>query len=225
MMTYLRKLNILLLLAAFTFAFTGCNEKARQGAVIGATGGGATGGLIGKEKGKTAIGFIVGAVVGGTAGALIGNYMDKQAEEIEDNMEGVEVERVGEGILLTFDSGLLFGFDSFELTAETKANLRELANTLKEYDETDLLVEGHTDNKGADDYNKNLSEKRAKSVADYLKTQGVSSSRLITKGYGESQPLTENDTEMGRQKNRRVELAIIANEDLKGKANDGDLDD
>jgi outer membrane protein OmpA-like peptidoglycan-associated protein len=139
-------------------------------------------------------------------------------------MEGVEVERVGEGILLTFDSGLLFGFDSAELNAETKSNLRELAGTLKEYDETNLLIEGHTDSKGADTYNQSLSEQRAKAVSDYLKLQGVSGNRLVTKGYGEDQPVADNDSEMGRQKNRRVEVAIIANEDLREKAERGDLD-
>ncbi|MEM1328404.1 MAG: OmpA family protein [Bacteroidota bacterium] len=222
-MTALRKLSGLLYLAIFAFVFTGCNQKTTQGAIIGAAGGGAAGGLIGKEKGKSAVGFIVGAVVGGAAGALIGNYMDKQAKEIENEMEGVEVERVGEGILLTFDSGLLFGFDSAELNAATKSNLRELAGTLNEYGETNLLIEGHTDSKGADSYNQSLSEKRAKAVSDYLKIQGVSGSRLVVKGYGEDQPVADNDSEMGRQKNRRVEVAIVANEDLKEKAESGDL--
>lgn len=201
----------------------GCNtSKTAKGAVIGGAAGGVVGGVIGKKAGNTAVGVIVGAAIGGTAGALIGKYMDKQAKEIEDSVEGAEVARVGEGILVTFDSGLLFGFDSYALTATTKKNLQELATTLNDYGDTNLTIEGHTDSKGTDAYNLDLSKKRAKSVADYLATLGVASSRLTTVGYGEQQPVNTENTESAE--NRRVEVAIYANEDLKEKAESGELD-
>ena len=196
-------------------------SKAEKGAVIGASAGGAAGALLGKEKGNTALGFIIGAAVGGTAGTLIGNYMDKQAEELDDNLEGAEIERVGEGILITFDSGLLFDFDSDALRAETRENLQELANSLEEYEETNILIEGHTDAKGSEDYNEALSRQRARSVANYLGVQGIDAERFLIKGYGEEQPVATNETEQGRQQNRRVEVAIVADEELREDAQDG----
>lgn len=201
-----------------------CNtSKTAKGAVIGGAAGGAIGGVIGKKSGNTAVGVILGAAIGGTAGALIGKYMDKQAKEIEDNVEGAEVARVGEGILVTFDSGLLFGFDSYALTPTTKENLRKLATTLQEYEDTKITIEGHTDSKGTDEYNLDLSRKRANAVADYLSSIGVSRARLNTVGYGEQQPIETNDTDAGRAANRRVEVAIYANEDLKEAAQNGEL--
>ncbi|GJM32167.1 MAG: membrane protein [Saprospiraceae bacterium] len=213
-----------LALMASVLLITGCNaSKAAKGGVIGGAAGGVIGGVIGKKSGNTAVGAIIGAAIGGTAGALIGRYMDKQAKEIEQDLEGAEVERVGEGILVTFDSGLMFGFDSYALTSTTKANLQELAATLKKYEDTDILIEGHTDSKGTEEYNLTLSRKRAQTVSDYLTQQGVRVTRLNTVGYGESQPLETNDTEAGRQSNRRVEVAIYANEDLKKDAESGKL--
>lgn len=213
-----------MLLISLAIILTGCNAtKSAQGGAVGAGAGGVIGGIIGSKKDNTAIGAIIGATVGGTAGALIGRYMDKQARELEDELEGAEVERVGEGILVTFDSGLLFDFDSYGLRSETRANLREMATTLDEYEDTNLLVEGHTDAKGSEDYNQKLSRQRAQSVADYLSNQGVSRSRLVTRGYGENQPVATNETESGRQKNRRVEVAIYANDELKEQAREGDL--
>ena len=199
-------------------------SKTAKGAAIGATAGGVIGGLIGKKKGNTAVGAIIGAAVGGTAGALIGKHMDKQAKEIEEDLEDAEVERVGEGILVTFNSGLLFEFGSYKLNAETKKNLMNLAETLKKYDETDLLIEGHTDNVGSDEFNQKLSLQRANSVADFLSEQGVAVGRIAIKGYGESQPVEDNETEAGRQANRRVELAITASEKMKEDAKDGKLE-
>ncbi len=214
-----------LALLASVLLVAGCNaSKAAKGGAIGGAAGGVIGGVIGKKAGNTAVGVIIGAAVGGTAGALIGRYMDKQAKEIEQDLEGAEVARVGEGILVTFDSGLMFDFDSYALRATTKSNLQELASTLKKYDDTDILIEGHTDSKGSEEYNLDLSKKRAKTVADYLTSQGVRVTRLNTVGYGEGQPIETNDTEAGRQANRRVEVAIYANEELKKDAEDGNLD-
>ncbi len=149
--------------------------------------------------------------------------MDKQAEELDEDLEGAEVERVGEGIKITFDSGILFNFDSAELTTPARENIENLATTLKKYEDTNILIEGHTDSKGSDQYNKKLSEKRAESVADALAKLGIRNIRMHQIGYGENQPVADNDTERGRQLNRRVEVAIFANEDLKEAAEEGDI--
>ena len=202
---------------------SGCasTNNTTKGGAIGVGAGGAAGAIIGKASGNTAVGAIIGAAVGGATGALIGRQMDKQAEELERDLEGATVERVGEGIKITFDSGLLFDIDSDELHATTKEDLSEMAEILKKYDDTNILIEGHTDATGSNDYNQNLSEERAASVAGYLQTIGVNSDRLITEGYGEEQPIAENDTEAGRQRNRRVEVAIYANEKMEKAAERG----
>jgi outer membrane protein OmpA-like peptidoglycan-associated protein len=202
----------------------GCNAtNTTKGGAIGAGAGGAIGGVIGHKSGNTAVGAIIGAAVGGTAGALIGRHMDKQAEELKQDLKGATVERVGEGILITFDSGLLFDVDKADIQTTTKANLDQLAETLKKYDDTNILVEGHTDATGEDSYNKKLSDKRAESVEDYLVANGVANGRITTKGYGESQPVADNNTDAGRKQNRRVEVAIYANKEMKKLAEKGQL--
>lgn len=193
-------------------------SRQEQGAIIGAGAGGAAGAVIGNKSGNTAVGAIIGAAVGGTAGALIGLYMDKQAREIDMKVKDAKVERIGEGIKVTFDSGLLFAFDSYAITEETQQNLDELAQVLKDYDETNILVEGHTDNTGERSYNQSLSVKRADAVAEYLRRKNVSRRRVNIQGYGEGQPIADNSTESGQSKNRRVEVVITANEKLKEKA-------
>ena len=203
---------------------TSCNaSRTVKGGAIGAGAGGAVGALVGKAAGNTAVGAIIGAAVGGTAGALIGRRMDRQAEELRQDLEGAEIVRVGEGIKITFDSGLMFALNSSDLNQATKNNLSDLAETLKKYEDTDILIEGHTDSSGSESYNQTLSEKRANSVSGYLMTLGVSGQRLTTIGYGEKQPISENETAEGRQKNRRVEVAIYANEKMKKAAKRGDL--
>lgn len=202
-----------------------CNtSRTAKGAVIGGTAGGVAGGVIGKKAGNTAAGIIIGAAVGGTAGALIGRYMDKQAEEIRKDMKGAKVERVGEGILITFDSGLLFDVNSYQLRSNTRQNLEELARILNKYDDTEVLIQGHTDSTGSDDLNLTLSENRAKSVSNHLLLKGVTSERLVPMGMGEGYPVADNETNAGRQANRRVEVAIFANNKLKKAAKRGDLD-
>jgi outer membrane protein OmpA-like peptidoglycan-associated protein len=183
-----------------------------QGAVIGATVGGAAGGVIGKHQGSTAKGAIIGAVVGGTVGAVIGHQMDQQAKKLEQNIPGAIVERVGEGIQVTFESGLLFDFDSDRVKSEAQSNLRNLAASLKEYPNSSLLIVGHTDAKGSDDYNMTLSQRRASAAAQYLVSQGVDAGRLRTLGLGETEPKAPNDTETNMSQNRRVEVAIYASE-------------
>ena len=202
----------------------GCNAtNTTKGGAIGAGAGGAIGGVIGHKTGNTAVGAIIGAAVGGTAGALIGRHMDKQAEELKEDLKGATVERVGEGILITFDSGLLFDVNKADIQVATKSNLDQLSATLKKYDDTNILVEGHTDATGEESYNKKLSDKRAASVEDYLTSNGVAGGRITTKGYGESQPVADNNSEAGRAQNRRVEVAIYANKEMKKAAEKGQL--
>ena len=187
-------------------------NKKEEGAIIGATAGAAVGGVIGNQTGSTAKGAIIGAVVGGTAGAIIGHQMDQQAKELSQNIKGATVERVGEGIQVTFASGLLFAFDSDSIQAAAGTNLRELASSLQKYPDSQLLIVGHTDNVGDDSYNQSLSQRRSNSAAAYLAAQGVARTRLAATGKGESEPVTTNETDAGRQKNRRVEVAIYASE-------------
>lgn len=200
------------LAAAGTFVLSGCasmNNKER-GAVIGAGAGAAVGGVIGNQTGSTARGAIIGAVVGGAAGAIIGHQMDQQAKELDQSIPGAKVERVGEGIEVTFDSGLLFDFDSDRIKPEAAKNLQELANSLNKFGNSNLLIVGHTDSQGDDAYNMGLSLRRANSASAYLQSQGVPASRISTSGRGETEPVASNDTEAGRQLNRRVEVAIYA---------------
>jgi outer membrane protein OmpA-like peptidoglycan-associated protein len=199
---------------AITLIASGCSSLSRteKGAIIGAGAGGAIGGVIGNQTGSTTRGAIIGAVVGGVVGGVIGRQMDKQAGELAQNIPGAKVERVGEGIHVTFESGLLFDFDSDRVRQEAATNLRNLANSLGEYPNTDLLIVGHTDSDGPDSYNWTLSERRATSAANYLASQGVTRTRLRTAGRGETEPITSNETDAGRQQNRRVEVAIFASE-------------
>ena len=202
----------------------GCNaSRAVKGGGIGAAAGGVIGGLIGSGSHHTAEGAIIGAVIGGTAGALIGHYMDKQAKEIQKDLKGAHVERVGEGIKITFDSGILFDVNSFALKPASKTNLIDLAKVLNKYADTNILIEGHTDNTGGTNLNQTLSENRAASVSNYLKMQNVLGNRISTAGYGDNQPVGDNSTVEGRAQNRRVEVAIFANDKLKKAAQRGDI--
>lgn len=222
--TFKRNTGMIPVLLALILTITSCNtSKTFRGGAIGAGAGGALGGLIGSRSGNTAKGAILGAAVGGTAGALIGNYMDKQAKELEEDLDGAAVERVGEGIKVTFDSGILFGFDSYDLTSTAKTNIAKMAETLKKYDDTKILIEGHTDNKGSASYNQKLSESRAHAVSNELKALGVAAARISEVGHGEDMPVADNSTETGRSLNRRVEVGIFANEELQKAAKDGKL--
>lgn len=199
--------------AALALGLSACASwgKKETGAAIGAGAGGVVGGVIGNQTGSTARGAIIGAVVGGTVGAIIGHQMDQQAKELQQNIPGATVTRVGEGITVTFASGLLYDFDSDVVRPEAAQNLRNLAASLGKYPNTDLLIVGHTDAVGTTTYNQGLSQRRASAAASYLTSQGVAASRLQAVGRGETEPLATNDTEGGRQQNRRVEIAIFAN--------------
>ena len=226
--------KILLFLMLLSVFFVGCKStqkaqttgktksgtnKTTKGTVIGAASGGVIGAIIGNKSKNTAIGAIIGAAAGGAVGAVIGSRMDKQAKKLEEELgKAATVERVGEGIKLTFDSQLLFDFGKANLVEANKQTLQTFAQTLNENPDTDLLIVGHTDNVGSNAFNQTLSENRAAMVSNYLVSNGVSNSRLRTQGMGETQPTVTNDTEGNRAQNRRVEIAISANEKMKAEA-------
>ncbi len=217
------KLLMATLITATTLGAVSCkSSNTVKGGAIGGAAGGVLGGVI-AGKGNTAVGVLIGSAVGGTAGALIGNQMDKAADELQRDLEGAKVERVGEGIKITFDSGLMFDVNKSDLSEVSQQNLLELSETLKKYEETNILVEGHTDNTGADDYNLKLSERRAYSVEDFLTANGIAKKRMEIAAYGEMQPIATNETTEGRQQNRRVEVAIYANKKMQKMAEKGEL--
>ena len=221
-------------MAGLALMLTGCDatrqmSKQDKGVAVGAAGGAVIGGIIGNnvgKKGNTALGAILGAVVGGVAGGIIGNKMDKQAEKIKTEIPGAKVERVGEGIRVTFDeanpdgskAGVYFATNKYDITANSKLALDKMIKIFNEYPDTDLLIEGHTDDVGKDEYNMGLSQRRAEAVANYLRNTGVAGSRLIIKWYGEGQPIADNATAEGKSLNRRVEFVITANEKMKQEA-------
>ncbi|MHC1738876.1 MAG: OmpA family protein [Ignavibacteriaceae bacterium] len=218
-----RGIIIISTLAVSIFLY-GCSaSNTVKGGVIGGVSGGVVGGVIGHYSDNTVLGAIIGAAIGGTAGALIGNYMDNQADEMRNDVSGATIERVGEGIKITFDSGILFKTNSSALEYQAKSNIDKLAVILNKYPDTNILVTGHTDSDGTDEYNQNLSEQRAKSVADYTKMLGVDSYRFSIIGLGENEPVASNESQEGKHQNRRVEIAIYANEKLKNAAENGDL--
>jgi len=197
-------------------------NKAQKGGAIGAAGGAVIGGVIGNNvgKGNTALGAIIGAVVGGAAGGDIGSRIDRQAERIEEEIPGAEVQRVGEGINVTFtqDAGVFFDTNKSDIKGTSAETLNSLADIFAEYPKSNILIEGHTDAAGSEDYNWSLSQQRAESVTKFLISQGIDESRFTTKWYGETQPRASNETKEGKAKNRRVELAIVASDGLKQEA-------
>jgi outer membrane protein OmpA-like peptidoglycan-associated protein len=217
-MKFLKKSMLSLMLLA-TF-LVGCSKfnKTQKGAVIGTAGGGAAGAIIGKAAGNTGLGAIIGATVGGITGAVIGRKMDKQAEEIQKDIPDAKVVRVGEGIVIEFSDKILFGFDQSALSADAKTNLDKLVAILQKYPDTNIEVQGHTDNKGTAEYNLDLSKRRASTVSTYLDGHGIVASRLSTKGYGETIPKYDNAGEDGQSQNRRCEFLISANEKMKAEA-------
>jgi outer membrane protein OmpA-like peptidoglycan-associated protein len=205
-------------LGAILLVGPSCATKAQTGVLVGAAGGAVAGGAVGAAAGNTVAGVIIGAAVGGAAGAIIGDYMDRQAAEMDRDLEGATVERIGEGIKITFDAGILFDVDRADLHLEARQELDRLATILNKYDDTNIIIEGHTDATGTEEYNQHLSERRAQAVATHLATQTVDSRRFSVTGWGETQPVASNETADGRQQNRRVDLAIIANDKLKAAA-------
>lgn len=220
----MRKLNTKNAVISFSLAalilVAGCNSftKTQKGAAIGAGGGAVIGGLIGHAAGSTALGAIIGGAVGGTAGGLIGHKMDKQAAEIKQTVPGATVTREGEGIIVKFDSGILFDIDKTDVKPAAQTNLQKLAVSLKNNPQTNILIIGHTDSTGTASHNMDLSIRRAGAVKSYLVDGGVDGSRLTTQGKGETEPIADNKTPDGRAQNRRVEIVIVANDQMKQQA-------
>lgn len=228
----MKKLSSYIIVGSLVFGglFTGCDSvknanNTQKGAVIGAAGGAVIGGVIGNNVGNKkngALGAILGGVIGGATGAAIGNKMDKQAQEIEEVLPGAEVERVGEGIKLTLgEDAVRFDLNKASLTSTAKTNLDKLVPVFNDYQNTNIVVYGYTDSSGSDEYNLKLSDQRAASVKSYLSSKGIASSRIETMGMGEADPIDSNDTEVGRSKNRRVEFAIVANQEMINDAASG----
>lgn len=224
MKTYLKQISTMVIAVSVMFTMTNCesvqnaNNK-QKGAAIGAASGAIIGAIIGNNAGKGGngeLGAVIGGVIGGGAGVLIGNKMDKQAQRIEEEIPGAQVERVDNGIVVTFDenSGVYFDTNKYNINSASQVTLDKLSNVLKEYPDTNVLVVGHTDSTGDASYNMTLSKNRANSVRDYFVSQGLSSSRFTTNWFGETQPMYDNGTSEGRSKNRRVNLAILPNEKM-----------
>jgi outer membrane protein OmpA-like peptidoglycan-associated protein len=217
----MKKTSILLMaLLVVPFYFTSCKSltKTQKGAAVGTVAGGTAGAVIGRATGNPAMGTVIGAVVGGVTGAVIGKKMDKQAQEIEAEVPGVTVERVGEGIVVEFASQILFGFDNSALTPDAKNGLSKLVTILNKYPDTDIEIHGHTDSKGTAKYNQALSVRRANEVSSFLTNNQIKPNRIVIVGNGENKPKYTNETDEGRSKNRRVEFAISANEKMKADA-------
>lgn len=223
-----------IVLATIMIAVTGCEStkklnNTQKGAGIGAAAGGVIGGVIGNNvgnKNNTVLGAVLGAAVGGVVGGVIGNKMDRQAEAIREEIPGAEVQRVGEGINVTFSErnpdgskmGVFFNTGQFNISSNSKIALDKLVKVFNMYPETNILIEGHTDDVGSDASNLTLSQKRASAVGSYLKEAGITSSRLTIKWYGETQPKVSNTSDADRAENRRVEFGITANEKMKAEA-------
>src|SRR5215212_5003128 len=217
-MKTIRHLSFIIAISALFLSACKSMNKSQKGAVIGVAGGGTIGAIIGKKMGNTAAGAVIGAAVGGVAGTIIGAKMDKQAEEMKKVLGDAEVRREGEGIVINFKEKVLFAFDQSDLSSNAESSLNKLSNILQKYPETDIVIIGHTDSKGSDSYNQNLSERRANSVSYYLRNHNISAARVTVKGMGETDPVASNDTDEGRSLNRRVEFVITANEKMKAEA-------
>ena len=202
-----------MILLVTVLSISGCASNLRTGALGGAVAGAVVGGL----ASGSARGAIVGAAIGGAAGAAVGAIMDSQAEDLQDRLPNARVERVGEGIAVTFDSGILFAVNQATLQQAGQQNLRDLVASLEEYEGTEVLVVGHTDSTGETAYNQGLSERRADAARNFLTGAGLEAGRVRAMGRGEEEPIASNDTEQGRQQNRRVEIAIFAGEEMRNR--------
>ncbi|MBS1523577.1 MAG: OmpA family protein [Bacteroidetes bacterium] len=218
-MKYLNRIPVIATISIFILG-SACHtrNKTQKGAAIGAGTGGIVGGFIGKSAGNTALGTIIGGAVGGTAGAFIGRNMDRQANELKSSIPGATVTRQGEGIIINFDSGILFDVGKAEIKAKAQTNLQNLASSLGKNPETDILIIGHTDNSGDGSNNIDLSVRRAAAVKNYLVSNEVKASRLKIDGRGSTEPIADNNTAAGRALNRRVEIVIVANNKMKKQA-------
>jgi outer membrane protein OmpA-like peptidoglycan-associated protein len=216
-MRHSKKLHTLSSVAVIAALLAGCasvrqpystrRDKTARGAAIGAAVGAVGAVATGKREADE---ILAGAAIGAVAGGSVGAYMDAQEEKLA-RIPDTRVERIDEETLLVhFDSDVLFDFDSAALRADARRTVDQLADVLAEYDKTAVVVQGHTDAKGSDEYNQDLSERRAAAVERYLESSGVEAERIATQGLGEQYPVASNATEAGRQQNRRVEIMLRA---------------
>jgi outer membrane protein OmpA-like peptidoglycan-associated protein len=189
-------------------------KRTAIGALGGAAVGAGAGALIGGKK-RAGRGALIGGATGALVGGAVGNYMDRQAAEMKRRLPEAAVAREGDKLYVALPSGILFDVDKDEVKPAARESLAKAAEVLVKYPDTYVTVEGHTDSTGKAEYNQALSERRARRVHDALVRDGVPASRLGTKGYGESDPVADNETPEGRQANRRVQLEIRPNEKLK----------
>jgi outer membrane protein OmpA-like peptidoglycan-associated protein len=205
-----------LALACGGLLVSGCATKTGTGAAAGAGGGALVGAglgaLVGGKNGAL-LGAGIGAAAGAGSGALVGRYMDKQEQKLKE-VKGAKVERHGDQLVVKFDSAILFDTNKADLKPQSKTDLTEFAKVLKEYNETDLVIEGHTDSRGKKARNVKLSRERAEAVVSFLSSQGVAIGRMTSRGLADDQPVADNKTEAGRQQNRRVQIQIAANAKL-----------
>ncbi len=183
------------------------DTKTKKGAAIGALAGAAAGRAIGGHD-KAAAGIAIGAATGALAGGLIGRYLDNQAKEI-DAIPDAAVQRQEDRLIVTFAGDLLFDSGSANVSPGAQQRLTQLADTLKRYPESRVVVKGYTDSVGSETLNQQLSDRRAQNVANYMIAQGVAPSRVTALGFGEQFPVATNATPEGRQQNRRVEIEIV----------------
>ena len=203
----------LLTVVSCTTATDGTRKVSKTG--VGAGIGAAAGAVIGQAIGKDTKGTLIGTAGGAAVGAAIGNIFDRQEKELKDKLQGtgVDVKRTGEGeIKLTAPENITFDTNSYVVKPQFRKTLDSVATVLNTYPDSTIVVSGHTDTTGTDAINNPLSVNRASSVASYLESQGISTSRITSRGYGSKQPIASNATEAGRAQNRRVEIAIIANQ-------------
>ena len=213
------KRSLVLALAAVTVLATSCaqnpytgeNRNTASGATIGAGAGALLGNLVAGSGNRTG-GTLIGAAVGATVGGLVGHQMDQQEAQLRQQMAdtGVQVKRQGDTIRLQAPEAITFRTNSAAIRPQFEPVLNQLAQSIEQYPNTVVRVEGHTDSTGSASYNQQLSENRAQSVVSYLAQQGVSTNRLQAVGYGMSRPIASNSTAAGRAKNRRVEILILA---------------
>lgn len=211
----MKKLILWLGISAVVVSGCAMETQTQKGAVIG-TGVGAVvgaglGGAIGRSGTAALIGGAAGALAGGLTGGAIGNYMDKQEAAMRQslaNVEGASVQRNMDMLAVTFKSDVLFGVNSSSLKPGAYDELDRVSKVLNQYPQTSIIISGHTDSTGTEEYNQKLSERRAEVVKNALAGMGVNPSRMTSVGYGESKPVTDNSTESGRQMNRRVEIII-----------------
>jgi outer membrane protein OmpA-like peptidoglycan-associated protein len=211
-----RKIKLVSAICIVGFVAAACATKTQTGAAAGAGGGAllgaGIGALIGGGKGA-AVGAAVGAGVGAGTGAVIGHYMDKQEKALKE-VKSAKVERQGDKLVVKFNSAILFDTKKSDLKPASRSDLAEFAKVLKEYKETDLIIEGHTDSTGKKAFNQKLSVARADAVIGFLEGEGVARGRMTGRGYADDQPVASNATEDGRRQNRRVQIQIAANEKL-----------